>query len=184
MESSKRKLKMDELGRMDAAAYKIAQKTPLVVVLDSIRSKNNVGAVFRNSDAFRIEKLYLCGFTPAPPDRDISKTSLGAEETVEWEHVTDIQTLVTRLKAEGYVVLSVEQTAGSTPLPDYRTDPGMKYALVMGNEVGGVDQSVIDLSDAVLEIPQFGTKHSLNISVAAGITMYALAMQLQVQKEG
>lgn len=165
---------------MDAAAYRNSPKMPLIVVLDSIRSKNNVGAVFRNSDAFRIEKLYLCGFTPAPPDRDISKTSLGAEETVEWQHEKEIIPLIARLKADGYQILSLEQTLGSVALPAYHTESRRKYVLVLGNEVGGVDQQVIDLSDAVLEIPQFGTKHSLNVSVAAGIAMYSLAVQLHL----
>ena len=169
-----RKLKLDELGRLSVPEYKAADKAPFVVVLDSIRSKNNVGSVFRTCDAFRIGHLYLCGYTPTPPDRDIVKTSLGAEESVDWSHHQDILTLVQDLKSQGYTILSVEQTAGSTPLPQFQPDPAQRYAIVFGNEVGGVEQSIIDLSQTVLEIPQFGTKHSLNISVATGIILYAL----------
>jgi len=166
---------MDELGRLDAEGFRIAPKNPMVVVLDGIRSKNNVGAVFRSSDAFRVEKLYLCGFTPTPPDRDIAKTSLGAESSVEWEHAAEILPLIQKLASEGYKIVSVEQTIGSVMLPDFRPGPHEKYAIVLGNEVGGVEQSVIDLSDWVVEIPQYGTKHSLNISVAAGIVLYAFS---------
>ena len=174
-----RKLKMEELGRLDVASYKLSEKTPLVIVLDSIRSKNNVGAMFRNCDAFRVEKLYLCGYTPAPPDRDISKTSLGAEESVAWEHQQDILSVVRRLKQEGYLIVSVEQVEGSIALPDFEVAANAKYALVMGNEVGGVEQAVVDESEFVVEIPQFGTKHSLNIAVAAGIVMHTFATALR-----
>jgi 23S rRNA (guanosine2251-2'-O)-methyltransferase len=174
-----RKLKLDELGRLSVPEFKLAEKAPLVVVLDSIRSKNNVGSVFRTGDAFRIAHLYLCGYTPAPPDRDIAKTSLGAEESVAWTHVQDAVALARQLKAEGYVLLSVEQADRSTPLPAFKPEAGKRYAVVFGNEVGGVDQAIVDLSDAVLEIPQYGTKHSLNIAVAAGIVLYALATEIQ-----
>jgi 23S rRNA (guanosine2251-2'-O)-methyltransferase len=170
-----RKLKLEELGRLSVTAYKSAEKAPLVVVLDSIRSKNNVGSVFRTCDAFRVAHLHLCGYTPAPPDRDIVKTSLGAEESVAWTHTQDALALVQQLKAEGYTLLSVEQAEHSTALPDFRPEPGRRYAIVMGNEVGGVDQAIVDLSDAVIEIPQYGTKHSLNIAVAAGIVLYAVS---------
>lgn len=170
-----RKLKLDELGRLSVPAYKAAEKAPLVVVLDSIRSKNNVGSVFRTSDAFRVACIYLCGYTPAPPDRDIAKTSLGAEESVDWVQEKDAVALASRLKAEGYTLLSVEQAEHSVAVSDFQPEPGRKYAVVFGNEVGGVDQAIVDMSDAVLEIPQYGTKHSLNIAVAAGIVLYALA---------
>jgi 23S rRNA (guanosine2251-2'-O)-methyltransferase len=171
-----RKLKMDELGRKTVEEYKAAQKHPIVVVLDDIRSMINVGAVFRNCDAFLVEKLYLCGYTPTPPHREISKSALGAEEAVDWEHAPDIVALMHRLKAEGYKIASIEQTDGSVQLQTFQLAAEDKWAIVMGNEVDGVNAEVVALSDVALEIPQFGTKHSLNISVATGIVLYALVL--------
>ncbi len=171
-----RKLKMDELGRKSLEEYKAADKHKLVVVLDDIRSMINVGAVFRNCDAFLVEKLYLCGYSPTPPHREISKSALGAEEAVDWEHAPDIVTLIANLQASGYKIASIEQTEGSIALQDFVMGDDEKWAIVMGNEVDGVNQAVVAMSDVVLEIPQFGTKHSLNIAVATGIVLYALVI--------
>lgn len=174
-----RKLKLDELGRLSVTDFKAAEKAPFVVVLDSIRSKNNVGSVFRTCDAFRAAHLHLCGYTPAPPDRDIAKTSLGAEESVDWSHTQDAVALAQQLKADGYTLVSVEQAEHSVALPDFQAESGKRYAIVLGNEVGGVDQAIVDLSDIVLEIPQYGTKHSLNIAVATGIVLYTIAESIR-----
>ena len=171
-----RKLKLDELGRKSVEEYKAAEKHPIVVVLDDIRSMINVGAVFRNCDAFLIEKLYLCGYTPAPPHREITKSALGAEEAVEWEHVPEILPLILKLKAEGYRIASIEQTDGSVFLHEFKPKEDEKWVIVMGNEVDGVNAEVVTNSDVAVEIPQFGTKHSLNISVATGIVLYALVL--------
>lgn len=171
-----RKLKLDEMGRKTVDAFKAAEKHPFVVVLDDIRSMNNVGAVFRNSDAFLVEKLYLCGYTPQPPHREITKSAIGAEESMEWEHWPDIVELLLHLKAEGYKIACIEQIDKSVALQDFKTKPDEKWAIVLGNEVLGVAESAVALSDVALEIPQFGTKHSLNISVAAGIVLYALVL--------
>ncbi len=167
---------MDELGRKSLEEYKAAQKHPIVVVLDDIRSMINVGAVFRTCDAFLIEKLYLCGYTPTPPHREISKSALGAEEAVEWAHATDIVALMEELRAEGYKIASIEQTDSSVQLQTFQVQSQEKWVIVLGNEVDGVNANVVAMSDVALEIPQFGTKHSLNISVAAGIVLYALVL--------
>jgi 23S rRNA (guanosine2251-2'-O)-methyltransferase len=171
-----RKLKLDELGRKSVEEYKAAEKHPIVVVLDDIRSMINVGAVFRNCDAFLVEKLYLCGYTPAPPHREITKSALGADEAVDWEHVQDVKALVGRLKADGYKVASIEQTDRSVQLQDFKPADDEKWAVVLGNEVDGVNADVVANSDLAVEIPQFGTKHSLNIAVASGIVLYALVV--------
>ncbi|WNJ19900.1 RNA methyltransferase [Pontibacter sp. G13] len=173
-----RKLKLEELGRMSVEDFKEAPKRPLIVILDNIRSMHNVGSVLRTADAFAIERVYLCGITPKPPHREIRKTAIGAEESVDWQPHDNAVELVRALKAEGVKIVSVEQTEGSIPLNAFTPESDAKYAMVMGHEVDGVDQEIINLSDASLEIPQFGTKHSLNVSVAAGITMYALSQQL------
>jgi 23S rRNA (guanosine2251-2'-O)-methyltransferase len=165
---------MDELGRKTVEQYKNAEKHPVVVVLDDIRSMINVGAVFRNCDAFLVEKLYLCGYTPTPPHREITKSALGAEDAVDWEHAADIRLLVASLRAKGYKVASIEQTDGSIPLADFKPTDGERWVVVLGNEVDGVHPEVVAQSDVAVEIPQFGTKHSLNISVASGIVLYAL----------
>ena len=169
-----RKLKLTELGRKSIPEYQAADKTPVVVILDNIRSKINVGSVFRNSDAYLIEKIYLCGYTPCPPDREITKSAIGAELSVDWEHRQEIVPLIEELKAAGTTLLSIEQCDDSTSLKDYHLQPGHSYALVFGNEVEGVSQAVVDRSDAALEIPMFGTKHSFNIGVSCGIVLYGL----------
>ncbi len=169
-----RKLKLEELGRLDVEGYKAAEKSPVVVILDNVRSKANVGSAFRNCDAFRVAKLILCGYTPTPPDRTIAKTALGAEFSVDWEHVQEARTAVEALKAEGFTILSVEQAEGSVLLPDFKRDPDQKFALIFGNEVEGVQNELIDVSDNCLEIPMLGTKHSFNVSVTIGIALYGL----------
>src|SRR5690606_1707809 len=149
-------------------------KTPLYIILDDIRSLNNIGSVFRTADAFLIEKIYLCGITATPPNKDIHKTALGATESVDWEYVKDINVLVKSLKSEGVKIISVEQAEKATMLHDFNPEEGEKYAVIFGNEVKGVSQEIVDASDHVVEIPQFGTKHSLNISVSAGIVIWDL----------
>ncbi len=163
---------MDELNRLNADEFKQAKKAPIVVVLDNIRSMHNVGSIFRTSDAFAIEKLYLCGITAQPPHRDIEKAALGATESVAWEHHQNTNVLCQKLKQEGYTLLSIEQVEGSLSLENYAPDPYKKYAIVMGNEVEGVSQDVINGSDACIEIPQFGTKHSFNVSVTTAIVLW------------
>jgi 23S rRNA (guanosine2251-2'-O)-methyltransferase len=174
-----RKLKLQELGRISVSDYKESKKTPLIIVLDNIRSLNNIGSVFRSSDAFRIEKIYLCGITAQPPHRDIHKTALGATESVDWEYCEDTDELVNRLKSDGTITLSIEQAENSLKLDEFTPLPNQKYAIIMGNEVDGVQQSVIDISDHVLEIPQIGTKHSLNISVCTGVVLWDLFSKMK-----
>lgn len=168
-----RKLKLEELNRKSVEEFHQAEKRPVIVVLDNIRSMHNVGAVLRTADAFLVEKVYLCGITPRPPHREIRKTAIGAEESVDWEYRKDVFDLVRELKSAGYQIFAVEQTDGSISLDSFEFS-GKKCAIVLGHEVTGVSQEVIDICDAAIEIPQYGTKHSLNISVAAGIIMYAL----------
>lgn len=167
-----RKLKLEELGRISVNDFKSVEKIPVVVILDNIRSMHNIGSVFRTSDAFLIEKVYLCGITAAPPNKEIRKTALGATESVDWEYVKEINELMPQLKSDGFKILSIEQTEGSTNLSDFELIENEKYAVIFGNEVDGVQQSVIDQSDFCLEIPQGGTKHSLNVSVCAGIVLW------------
>ena len=167
-----RKLRTIEMKRLSVEEFREAKKTPLVVVLDDVRSMYNVGSVFRTGDAFRIEALYLCGISATPPATEIHKTALGAEDSVEWQHFDSALEAVKRLKENGYVVLAVEQCEGSTKLHEFIPEQDKKYAVVLGNEVKGVHQEVIDRCDGCLEIPQFGTKHSMNVSVTAGIIMY------------
>lgn len=167
-----RKLKLEELGRVSVEEFKEVGKIPVVVVLDNIRSMHNIGAVFRTSDAFLVEKIYLCGITATPPNKEIRKTALGATESVDWEYVAEIHELISQLKNENYMILSVEQTEGSLSLLDFEIKPNAKYALILGNEVDGVQQIVINESDFCVEIPQDGTKHSLNVSVCAGIVLW------------
>ena len=164
-----RKLSITELHRISAEEFKQARKLPLVVVLDNVRSLHNIGSVFRTADAFRIECIYLCGITACPPHPEMHKTALGAEFTVSWQYVENTVQAVDNLRAQGYVVYSVEQVEGSTMLDELTLDPARKYAVVLGNEVKGVQQEVVDHSDGCIEIPQYGTKHSLNVSVTAGI---------------
>jgi len=167
-----RKLKLQELGRISVNEFKQAEKTPIIIVLDNIRSLNNIGSVFRSSDAFRIEKIYLCGITAQPPHRDIHKTALGATESVDWEYVEDTVELIHQLKSQNITTLAIEQAENSLKLNDFSPIKHQKYAIVMGNEVDGVQQSVIECCDKVLEIPQIGTKHSLNISVCTGVVLW------------
>ncbi|MEN8765236.1 MAG: RNA methyltransferase [Wenyingzhuangia sp.] len=174
-----RKLKNKELKRLDVAGFKATEKTPLIVVLDNIRSLNNIGSVFRTGDAFVIEKIYLCGITATPPNKEIHKTALGATESVDWEYVEDTLDLVEKLKQENIKVCSVEQAEHSIRLQEFTVLPNQKYAIVMGNEVKGVQQEVVNHSDCCLEIPQYGTKHSLNISVTTGIVIWDLFKKLK-----
>ena len=178
--SQNRKLKLWELDRVDETTFKSQEKFPVVTVLNDIRSLNNIGSFFRTADAFNVEKIYLCGITATPPHRDIQRTALGATETVEWEHASDILSVVQKLKSAGTVVCSIEQAEKTVMLQDVPTLPGTRFALVFGNEVNGVDQDVIDASDVILEIPQWGTKHSLNVSVCAGIVLWEFAKRFGV----
>ena len=163
---------MEELGRISPEQYKNASKNPIILVLDNVRSLHNVGSAFRTADAFFVEKIYLCGITGTPPNREINKTALGATESVSWEYVKNTTEVITKLKEEGWTIASVEQTNESTLLDKFTPDKTQKYCFVFGNEVFGVDDSIIALSDLSLEIPQYGTKHSLNISVAVGIIVW------------
>ena len=174
-----RKLKITELNRISIEEFKEADKLPLVVVLDDIRSLHNIGSVFRTADAFRIECIYLCGITATPPHPEMHKTALGAEFTVDWKYVNNAVETVDNLRSEGYVVYSVEQAEGSIMLDELTLDRSKKCAVVMGNEVKGVQQEVIDHSDGCIEIPQYGTKHSLNVSVTAGIVIWDLFKKLK-----
>lgn len=167
-----RKLKNSELNRIDLASFKQAEKTPVVVVLDNIRSCNNIGSVFRTSDALLIEAIYLCGYTATPPNKEIHKTALDAENSVAWSYFKETTEAVHQLKANGYKVFAVEQVENSIMLPDFQPSKNEKLALVFGNEVKGVQQKVVDLCNGAIEIPQYGTKHSFNISVSAGIVLW------------
>lgn len=173
-----RKLQNEELNRISTEEFKQAAKLPVVIILDNVRSQNNVGSVFRTSDAFRIEKIYLCGITSTPENREVHKTALGAEDAVEWEYVKETRDAVEKLKAEGYRIFSIEQAENTTSLEDLTIELNGKYALVFGNEVKGVQQDIIDHSDACVEIPQFGTKHSFNISVTVGIVLWQIVRPL------
>ena len=166
------------MQRLSVDEFKQAEKLPLIVVLDDVRSMHNVGSVFRTGDAFRIEAVYLCGITSTPPNAEIHKTALGAEDSVEWKQFTSAQEAVVSLKKAGYEVYSIEQVHGSTMLQDFKPTSNKKYAVVLGNEVKGVHQEVIDVSDGCLEIPQFGTKHSMNVSVTAGIIIWHFAQTI------
>ena len=167
-----RKLRVEELNRLSVEDFQAAPKFPLVVVLDNVRSMHNVGSVFRTCDAFRVEKLYLCGITPRPPHREIHKTAIGAQDSVDWQYEAHILELLPQLKAEGYTLLAIEQAEGSNILTSYGVNPSNRYAIILGHEIQGVQQAVIDECHATLEIPQYGTKHSLNISVVAGIVVH------------
>lgn len=169
-----RKLKVTEMGRMSVDEYRASEKQPIVVVLDHVRSLYNVGSVFRSSDAFRISGVCLCGITAQPPHPEIHKTALGAEDSVPWQYFEHTEDAVKWFKEKGYIILAVEQCEGSTMLQNFKRELGKKYAVVLGNEVKGVQQQVVDMCDGCLEIPQYGTKHSLNVSVAAGIILWHL----------
>ncbi|MDA9057202.1 RNA methyltransferase [Flavobacteriaceae bacterium] len=173
-----RKLENSELERLSVEGFKAVEKTPLIVVLDNIRSLNNIGSVFRTSDAFRIEKIYLCGITATPPHKDIQKTALGSTESVNWAYAENTLELVQKLQSKNVQVISIEQAENATMLNKFTPKPNTTYALVFGNEVKGVSQDVVNLSDAVIEIPQYGTKHSLNISVSCGVVLWDLFSKL------
>ena len=177
--SDLRKLKITEMNRLTVDEFKEARKLPLTVVLDDVRSLHNIGAVFRTSDAFLISRIYLCGITAVPPHPEIHKTALGAELTVDWVYCKTTQEAVEELHGEGYTVLAIEQCEGSTLLDEYKPEPERKYALVLGNEVKGVKQEVVDMCDGCIEIPQYGTKHSLNVSVTAGIVLWEFAYKMR-----
>lgn len=177
-----KKLSLEELNRISIEEFKSAEKHPVVVILDNIRSMNNVGSFFRTGDAFRVEKLYLCGITPTPPHREISRSALGAELSVDWEQADDTATIIHRLKAGGYQVMAVEQAEGSWALEEFDWDIRKPLAVVFGNEVSGVDDRVMELVDGSLEIRQYGTKHSLNVSVSAGIVLWQLLNQYQAKQ--
>lgn len=174
-----RKLKNSELDRLDVSKFKEAKKSPIIIILDNIRSLNNIGSVFRTSDAFLIEKIYLCGITAQPPHNDIRKTALGSTETVDWEYAENTLDVVKKLKNEGVNICSIEQAENATMLNEFKPKHNTKYAFVFGNEVKGVGQDVVNVSDVVIEIPQYGTKHSLNISVSAGVVIWDVFNKLE-----
>ncbi|MCB0487648.1 MAG: RNA methyltransferase [Cyclobacteriaceae bacterium] len=169
-----KKLKLEELGRITQAEFKKAKKLPIVILLDNVRSLHNVGSAFRTADAFRVQKIYLTGITGTPPHREIQKTALGATESVEWEYQESAEAVTMQLKKDGYKIIVVEQTTESTSLNDFDPTDGNKYCLVFGNEVDGVSEGVIALADKAIEIPQSGTKHSINVSVCVGIVVWEL----------
>ena len=170
--SSTKKLKLEELGRIDVETFKQTEKIPLVVVLDNVRSMHNVGAIFRTADAFLLEKIVLCGITPQPPHREIHKAALGATESVDWIYEENISTALQNLKAENFKIIGIEQTSNSEKITDFPIHKDEKYALVLGNEVDGLSDEAFEFYDTFLEIPQLGTKHSLNVSVCGGIVMW------------
>jgi tRNA G18 (ribose-2'-O)-methylase SpoU len=174
-----RKLNMDELNRVSVEEFNELKKLPVVCVLDNVRSQHNIGSIFRTSDAFRIEELYLCGITATPPNREINKSALGATESVKWQYFADTCSAVVQLKASGYVVIAIEQAENSIDLEEYVPALNEKIALVFGNEVTGVSESVMEIVDVCIEIPQFGTKHSFNVSVTAAIVLYKFYSRLK-----
>jgi tRNA G18 (ribose-2'-O)-methylase SpoU len=174
-----RKLKNSELGRINIAEFKEAEKIPVIVILDNIRSLNNIGSVFRTSDAFLVNKIYLCGITAIPPQKEIHKTALGSTESVDWEYCDNIIELIEKLKENDVNIVAVEQTDKSTSLESFEIKNNERYAIIFGNEVKGVQQEVVSASDFCLEIPQFGTKHSLNISVSCGIVLWDLLKKMK-----
>ena len=174
-----RKLKNEELDRLSKDEFKSSKKTPIIIILDNIRSLNNIGSVFRTADAFLIKKIYLCGITAQPPHNEIRKTALGSTETVDWEYFEDVLELIKVLKNSKIEVVSIEQTEEAFMLQDFQVEDNITYALIFGNEVKGVQQEVIDLSDTVIEIPQYGTKHSLNISVSCGVVVWDIYSKMK-----
>lgn len=178
-----RKLANSELERKNIDEFKEAQKTPIIIILDDIRSLHNIGSVFRTSDAFLIEKIYLCGITATPPNKEIHKTALGATDTVAWEYQKEVLTVIDQLRSENISIFAIEQVENSIMLNDFEVEKGKKYALIFGNEVKGVSQQAIEKCDGVIEIPQLGTKHSLNISVSAGIVVWDLFKKFTVLEE-
>ncbi|MCM8568858.1 RNA methyltransferase [Gramella jeungdoensis] len=180
---SRRKLKNAELDRKSVEEFKQAKKTPIIVVLDNVRSLNNIGSVFRTADAFLIKKIYLCGITAQPPHKDIQKTALGATETVNWEYVENTLDLIEKLKGEGTKVYAIEQAEGAIMLNDFQPKSEEVCAVIFGNEVKGVQQKVVSASDGVIEIPQLGSKHSLNISVSTGVVLWDLFSKMKSQPD-
>lgn len=174
-----RKLKNSELNRLEISEFKKAQKSPIIIILDNIRSLNNIGSVFRTSDAFLVEKIYLCGITAQPPHNDIRKTALGSTESVDWEYHENTLGVIEKLKSQNVSICSVEQAENATMLHNFKPRPKTRYAFVFGNEVKGVSQDVVNASDMVIEIPQYGTKHSLNISVSAGVVIWDMFSKIQ-----
>jgi 23S rRNA (guanosine2251-2'-O)-methyltransferase len=177
-----RKLKLDELNRATVDEFKQQDKLPVAVVLDNVRSLHNVGSIFRTSDAFAVEQICLCGITGLPPNREIEKTALGATQSVTWNHFTTTMDAVAHLRESGYIIIAIEQAENSTMLHEFNPEKDKKYALVFGNEVNGVDDEVMQHIDACIEIPQFGTKHSFNIVVSAGIILWDFFAKLNLQK--
>ncbi|WP_299891654.1 RNA methyltransferase [uncultured Lacinutrix sp.] len=177
-----RKLKNNELDRLSVDSFKLAKKTPVIIILDNIRSLNNIGSVFRTSDAFLIEKIYLCGITAKPPHKDIHKTALGSTDTVDWEYADNTMTVIEKLKLENVKICSIEQAENATMLNNFSPEEHTTYALVFGNEVKGVSQDIVSKSDYVIEIPQYGTKHSLNISVSCGVVLWDVFSKLSFLK--
>lgn len=173
-----KKLVLDELNRINVSEFKKAEKTPIIIVLDDIRSLHNIGSVFRTSDAFLIEKIYLCGITATPPNKEIHKTALGATESVDWEYCESAIQLIQKLKSDNVKIMAIEQVEQSVMLHNFEVAENEKYALIFGNEVKGVQQELIDEADGVIEIPQLGTKHSLNVSVSAGIVVWDLFQKI------
>ena len=177
--STNKKLSIIELNRISTAEFKSVEKIPLIIVLDNVRSLNNIGAIFRTSDAFLVEAIWLCGISSTPPNPEIHKTALGAEDSVDWLYFEDTDNAVNKLKEEGYIVYSIEQVENSIMLDKLQLDKDLKYAVILGNEVKGVQQEVVDKCDGTIEIPQFGTKHSLNVSVTAGLVIWDFFKQLK-----
>lgn len=175
-----RKLKNSELGRKSVNEYKKAAKSPIIIVLDNVRSMNNIGSVFRTADAFLVKAVHLCGITAKPPHKDIQKTALGATESVPWKYYETTIETIKELKDNGYIIISVEQAEEAIPLGDFVIKKDGKYAVIFGHEVRGVAQEIVDLSDYCIEIPQFGTKHSFNISVSAGIVLWELFRKIRI----
>ncbi|AZA72565.1 RNA methyltransferase [Chryseobacterium indoltheticum] len=173
------KLKLEELNRIDVETFKKVEKIPLVVVLDNIRSMHNVGATFRTADAFLVQKIILCGITPQPPHREIHKAALGATESVDWSYEADINVTINDLKSQGFEVVGIEQTTNSQMITDFKIDNTKKYAVILGNEVEGISDESLQNIDSFIEIPQLGTKHSLNVSVCGGIVMWEFAKALK-----
>ncbi len=175
-----KKLKNAELNRLDIESYKKAEKNPIIIVLDNIRSLNNIGSIFRTADAFRIKAIYLCGITARPPHRDIHKTALGATDSVDWKYFKTTEEAVNNLRDEGYQIIALEQAFESTPLNCFTPEINCSYAIILGNEVHGIEQKIVDISDHCVEIPQFGTKHSLNVTVSGGVAMWDILLKLNL----
>lgn len=173
------KLSMQQLGRMSVEEFKTSEKSPLIIIADNVRSMHNIGSIFRTSDAFLVEKIYLCGITPTPPHREIQKTALGATESVDWQYAENTLDVINQLKKEGWTILALEQTTNSVMLDELKVEKGEKIAIVLGNEVDGVNQEVINLCHKAVEIPQFGTKHSFNVSVSCGIMLWQVYLCLK-----